>query len=204
VLIEPEGPIALARRPEGAALVRARLRDALEALGPAAPPYRESPYLLLRRGQYIIAAAPGSGADPILTLRGRFVDLLDGDLPARTAVDLRPGGQVVLVDLDRLDPSRPYVVAASGRVRDEQVGPGRLRFTVCGPAGTPLVARLLLPAPPGEARVGAVPVPIAWDATSGTALLRHLNAAEAVMVEVGWGHPSTRRSLVPAPVTLWR
>jgi hypothetical protein len=184
VLIEPEGPIALAQRPDGADLVRERLRVALEALGPAAPPYHESPYLLLRRGQYLIAAAFGTGAEPVLHLTGRFVDLFDGDLPVRTAIDLSPGGQILVIDLDRLDRSGPQVAAASARVRQEKSGSTDLHFTAAGPADTPLVARLALPAAPRIGLIDGVPASVTWDGDSGTALLRGSNRPEGVKVEV--------------------
>ncbi|HVA88470.1 MAG TPA: hypothetical protein VNL71_01375, partial [Chloroflexota bacterium] len=186
VLVEPEGPITLAQRSDGADLVRARLRVALEALGLAAPPYHESRRLLLRRGHYIIAAAFGTGTDQALRLEGRFVDLFDGDLPVRTSMEILPGRQALLVDLDRLDADQGRVAAASGRVRDEQAGPDYLRFTAAGPSDTPLVARLLLPAPPRKVLLDGAMVAAAWDAASRTALLRHANSPEGVAVEVAW------------------
>ncbi|MGH2409183.1 MAG: hypothetical protein ACRDGS_02325, partial [Chloroflexota bacterium] len=184
VSVEPEGPITLALRPEGADLVRERLRAALDALGPSAPSYQENPSLLLRRGQYLIAAAFGTGAEPVRHLAGHFVDLFDGDLPVRTAVDLLPGGQILLIDLDRLDRSGPQVVAASARVRQEESGPTHLRFTAAGPSDTPLLACLALPAAPRTALVDDSPASVTWDADSGTALLRAPNKPEGVKVEV--------------------
>jgi len=185
VLVEPEGPITLAQHPDGADLVREGLRAALGSLGPSAPPYQESPYLLLRRGQYLIAAAFGTGAEPALRLSGRFVDLFDGDLPARTMVDLLPGKQILLIDLHRLDRSGPQVVAASARIRVE-AGPTHLRFTAAGPADTSLVVRLAVPVSPRTALVDGVPTELEWDEASGTALLRGSNKPEGVKVEVGW------------------
>jgi hypothetical protein len=169
-----------------AALVRERLRDVAVHLGPDAPVYREHPYLLLRRGRYAIAAAPGTGSEPVLTLSGRFVDLFDGDLSTRTEVTLQSGSQALLVDLDRLDPPGFGVVAASARIRNEEIGAGRLSFKAAGPSGTTLTARVSLPNAPQRALANGVPVAIAWDAASRTALLRYPNAPEGVAVEVEW------------------
>lgn len=186
VLVEADGPIALAQRPDGASLVRERLRDAAAQLGPSAPVYREVPYLLLRRGRYVIAISPGTGSEPALHLNGRFVDLFDGDLSVRTALTLQPGSQAVLVDLDRLDPPGIGVVAASARIRNEEIGAGRLRFNAAGPSGTTLTARIALPSAPQRALTNGASVAIAWDADSRTALLRHPNAPEGIAIEVEW------------------
>lgn len=211
VLVEPRGPIALAADAGGAATVRARLRDALRALGPGAPAYREQAHLLLRRGPYLIAAllAEGSGVAP-LHLRGRFVDLFDGTLPIRAEVVLAPGDCALLIDLDRLrrgpfqsssptaDNAAPSpmtsdgaalsacVVAAAARIEEETVADRALRFRAIGPTGTTAAIRVRLPAPVTRATAGDMPVEAAWDAASGTALLRQANAPDGLRFEIAW------------------
>jgi hypothetical protein len=186
VLIAPEGPIILARRPGGSTVVRQALRAACEALGSASPPYLERPYLLLRRGHYVIAGAPGNGTEPVRRLSGRFVDLFDGDLPVRTGHDLLPGRQALLIDLDQLGSRSARVAAASARIRDQRDAPGRLSFRAFGPSGTPFTARIVLPGVPHAARANGLPIPIDWDVASDTALLRHGNAPDGVAFEIEW------------------
>jgi hypothetical protein len=202
VLVEPRGPIALAGDPTGAATVRARLRDALAALGPEAPAYREQGYLSIRRGPYLIAAvlAEGAHATP-LRLTGRYIDLFDGDLPVRQDVTLSPGDCAFLLDLDRLrrgpfqqdepapagqTPTSACVAAAAARIDEERVDERSLHFRATGPTGTTAVIRLWLPAPPVRALADGTAVAWQWDAASGTALLRQPNAVDGVLVDVSW------------------
>jgi hypothetical protein len=189
VYVEPQGPVSLARRPEGAGIVRARLREVLAALGGGAPDYREQRHMVLRRGAYVLAAALGSvaaGNAPSVTLRGWFVDMLDGSLPIRRIIDLRPGEHAFLLDLDRRRSERAAVLAASARVRDVEVGPHTLAFRLTGPSNTGAAARLLLPAAPWSATAGTESVSFSWDAASSTMLLRHENRPEGARYTVEW------------------
>jgi hypothetical protein len=189
VCVEPEGPIELARRADGAGIVRERLRRALTALPGTAPAYREQCYLLLRRGPYVLAAVPdGSQHDltPAVSLKGCFLDMLDGALPVVSARDLRPGELAFLLDVDYLRPERVAVLAASARVQDVEVEGQTLRFCLSGPANTRVAARLLLPSAPWSATAGGNRVDCFWDATSSTALLRYENHPDGVQYSVAW------------------
>jgi hypothetical protein len=189
VLIEPTGPVTLAQRADGAGVVRAHICSALAALGSSAPPYREQSYLLLRRGSYVLAAAPkdavGDGSERPIRLQGRFVNLLDGDLPVLSTVTLDRGGHLLLIDLDRL-PAAPGVIAASARIRDEQAEARQLRFRAIGPAGTIAVCRVALPAPPRTAEVDGVAIDATWDAASRTAVCRHSNQPDGIAFTLTW------------------
>ncbi len=189
VCIELEGPVSLARRPEGAGIVRTLLRRTLDALGADAPAYREQRYMVLRRGPYVIAAAPGEwqrDPAPALSLEGCFVDMLDGSLPVRRTLELHSGEHAFLLDVEHRRPERAAVLAASGRVRDVVIEGSRLSFRLSGPSNTGAAVRLLLPSGPRSATAGGEQVGFAWDAGSRTALLRHENQPGGVEYRVEW------------------
>jgi hypothetical protein len=190
VLVEPEGPIALARAAGGANLVRARLRQAMAALGETAPPYHEQGYLVMKRGRYVVAAAlygaPVDEEGYALRLGGTFVDMFDGTLSIRESVNLRPGDTTVLLDLQRLPFDQACVVAASGRVSDAAADDSTLRFRLTGPINTPAVARLRLPRSPREVTAIGEPLDVRWDDLSRTVLIRHHNSPDGVSFAASW------------------
>jgi len=211
-VVEHDNPIDLANDPGGANRVRGQLHWALAALG-REEHYRESPYLLLRRGPYTIAAAPEEAPGavpgrPLLRLTGSYVNLLDAALPVVGEVALLPGEHALLLDLDRLgsglfaaspdpasgtvgragdDQARPAcVVAAAARIEDEQTRNHALHFRATGPAGTLAAIRVRLPAPPVRVSADGASLDAAWDPGSGTALLRHPNAPEGIVFSLRW------------------
>jgi hypothetical protein len=209
VLVEPQGPLELATSAGGATTVREHIRAALAALGDGAPAYREQSYLLVRRGPYVIAAAPADEKDGVagspLRLEGRYLDLFDGDLPVRTEVVLPPGGCIFLLDLDRVtggpfqgtapgtasgatvrEGQQPCVLAAAGRVEEERLSDRGLTFRLSGPAGTTAVCRVRLPGAPSRALAAGTAIQVQWDAPTGTALLRHPNDPGGVVYEISW------------------
>ena len=78
------------------------------------------------------------------------------------------------------------VVAAAARIEDERAGDRTLRFRATGPADTWAAIRVRLPAAPVDVSAGGAPLDAAWDAGSGTALLRHPNAPEGVAFSLRW------------------
>ena len=63
--------------------------------------WRETTYLLLRRGPYIVAAGlDDSVAGEPKVLRGRFVNLFDPDLRVQKSITLVPQARFFLIDLD--------------------------------------------------------------------------------------------------------
>lgn len=208
LLVEPAGPIALARAPDGAERVRGRVREALDALD-ARVEYREQNYLLLRRGPWAIAMVfeeSPTGATP-LSIEGCFVDLLDGDLPIRTTVEVAPGGCAMLLDLDRLSggplhisegPSEhrveaapACVVAASARIERERIERERiegrmLRFLASGPLGTICTVRMRLPSAPLETLASGATIAATWHEATATAAASAPNAPRGVEWVVRW------------------
>ncbi len=88
-----ENPVEFAK--SGTHLVEA----AHKAVG---SPWRETNFLLLRRGPYIIAAGLDESADTApKKLTGRFVNLFDPLLKVQSSMDIAPGSRVFLRDLNR-------------------------------------------------------------------------------------------------------
>jgi hypothetical protein len=187
----PDGPIALARAPEGANRVRAGLREVLVALRHDAPVYKEQAYLTLRRGPYLLAAAlglPANGGaeDPVVRIEGRFVDMFDGDLPVRDGLSLRAGEHTFLLDVDRVSHDAPAILAAAARVSDVSVERRRLTFQLSGPIHTVAVTRLLLPTMPLSAWAGGEAIAVSWDPATSTAVLRQPNIPDGVPYTIEW------------------
>ena len=93
-----ENPAKLATNVEGDARLVATVR---QAVAHARLKWRETNYLLLRRGPYVL----GAGLDESLVkdpkqLSGRFVSLFDPDLRVQKTVTLEPGSRCFLLDVD--------------------------------------------------------------------------------------------------------
>ncbi len=96
-----ENPASFANGAEGEARLVESVHRAAGDTG-----WRETNYLLLRRGPYVLVAGldESSAAAP-KELAGRFVNLFDPALAIQRKVALRPGSRYFLLDLDRAAPS---------------------------------------------------------------------------------------------------
>jgi hypothetical protein len=128
---------------------RPGLREAGARL--AGPALAEGNLLALRRGTYVVAAGMDESTGAATALPGVFVNLFDGDLPVLTDPVIAPDTRWLFYDLARC-PEHPWVIAASGRIRDEAYDDHSLAFTVEGMADTPCVVRARVPAVPGVCR----------------------------------------------------
>lgn len=77
------------------------MRGAVKHAGLA---WKETSHLILRRGPYIIAA--GLDESPVTSrsttvLRGRFLPLLDPELPVLSSIEIKPGDRGFFLDLDQ-------------------------------------------------------------------------------------------------------
>ena len=100
--------------------------------------WRETNYLLLERGPYVIAAGldesiPG---EPKI-LHGRFVNLFDPELRVLETVSLTPGTRYFLRDLNATKGHEPQLVASAGRALRIAQEDKALSFAVEGVAQTP-------------------------------------------------------------------
>jgi hypothetical protein len=128
-----QNPVELTRNAQGSGDVAARAREAAEHAG---IPWREANHLVLRRGNYVIAAGldESIGGAPKV-LGGAWVDLFDPTLSVQHDVALTPGSRRLLVDLARVARGGTMqFIGAAARVRPEGTAP--LHWSVTGVTGT--------------------------------------------------------------------
>ncbi|MBV9850207.1 MAG: hypothetical protein JO250_11080 [Armatimonadetes bacterium] len=179
LLYDASSPAALTYQADGADHVRDLVRRACRA---ARLPYRETNFLALRRGPYVVAAGlDESLPDAPHQLTGHFVDLFDAGLPILDTVTLAPGRRYLLLDLDRIHSPSPAVLAAACKTLGARRLPqGGFRFYAEGPDATQASVRLRLAAPPKTVLLDDQALPAAsqvWDTATRTLLLRFPNAA---------------------------
>jgi hypothetical protein len=151
--------------------------------------WRETNYLSLRRGPYVVAAGLDESLDggPHV-LRGRFLDLLDAKLAVRESVALEPRSRYLLLDLDRVRPSGPAVLASACKVVGAEKGPdGAFRFYAEGPDKTEAAVRVVLPEDPTEVTIDGQHLDInfyKWDPGTRTLLLRFPNASSGHQLSI--------------------
>lgn len=152
-----ESPAKLAASAEGDTRLVASVKQAASAAGLK---WRESNYLLLRRGPYIVAAGldesvPGEPKE----LRGRFVNLFDPQLQVCNVVKLVPATRFFLLDLDEAQGGKPRVLASACKALPKQYGSARqLSLTVEGVGGTPALVLLHAPKPPKTITLEGQPI----------------------------------------------
>lgn len=138
-----QDPAQCAASADGDARVIAAVK---QAAGWAKLRWRETNYLLLERGPYVIAAGldESISGEPRL-LRGKFVNLFDAELRVRNTVEIQPGRRYLLRDLRQAKGKEPQVLASAGKALVTERKAATLTLAVEGVARTPGV--LLLHAP---------------------------------------------------------
>ncbi len=145
-------PAELTTSASGADQVVAATKLAAQSAG---LPWRESNYLFLRRGPYVIAAGlDESIAGDARRLTGRFINLFDAQLPVLKEVVINPGSRWFLRDLDLKSTDASPLLAASGQILPAETTPDRVRFTVMGVGGTTGVILLSAPRAPQSVTLG--------------------------------------------------
>lgn len=180
VMIEPASPAALAHSPDGADVICKHVQGALQRLGRA---WCECNVLALRRGPYVIASGMDEVNDAGLTLDGMYVNLFDAELGLVAAPRITAGTRWLLCDVSHR-PDRAWVLACAGRVVDERVEGGALRFTVRGMSNTHCAVRVALPSRPARVLLDGIETRGEWDEASKTLLLKFAHQPAGVIVEV--------------------
>lgn len=105
--------------------------------------WRESNYLLLQRGPYVIAAGlDESIAGEPRMLQGRFVNLFDPELRVVQSVGLKPGERYLLRDLNFKPAAKPSVLASACKTLETARDDQSLTLAVEGVAKTPAIILL--------------------------------------------------------------
>lgn len=138
--------------------------------------WRTGPWLWVRRGPYLIGAVLSEAVENV-TISGRYLDLLDPELPLITSRDLEPGDVVWLRDLDADD---ELVLAAAGRIRDLDRAADEVSFRCEAPRGVEVIIALRSAAPPREVD-GAE-----WEHQDGVLRLHHPGSPTGTAISISW------------------
>ena len=144
---------------------------------------------ILERGDYLLAAVMDeSVSDTELVLEGCYIDIFDPELPVISCKKIAPGSQALLVDMSKVDGSKPRVVASASRESDEVYGERTYSFIAKGPVDTKAVTRVLLPSKPLSVTVDGKDVSdgSAWDAASRTYLVKYDNSPDGKSISFRW------------------
>lgn len=142
----PERPADLTTSAEGAAQVIATAKLAADK---AKLKWRETNYLLLRRGPYIIVSGlDESIAAPPRELHGHFVNLFDADLHVLNDISIVPGSRWFLLDLDAARTGKTHLLASACKALVKEKSREQITFTVEGVGETSAVMLLESPKAP--------------------------------------------------------
>jgi hypothetical protein len=176
VLWLKENPAKLAASADGDAQLVAAVKPFAAAAGLS---WKETNYLLLRRGKFVIAAGLDesvSGAPK--TLSGRFINLFDATLAARESVALTPGTRWLLLDLAAANAPAPAVLASACKVLPTTASGQEFRGVVEGVINTPAVVLLRVPAKPQSVTLaGEAQRDFRYDATNTLLWVNFTNAS---------------------------
>jgi len=151
-----ESPAKLAGSAAGDEQVLAVVKQAAKR---AKLEWRETNYLALRRGPYVIAAGldesvPGNPKE----LRGRFVNLFDPELRVQNRISLEPGSRFFLRDLDAAPVANSQLLASAGKALPTGSTDDSISFAVEGVARTPAVILLRTAKAPRSITLAGQPV----------------------------------------------
>jgi hypothetical protein len=141
--------------------------------------WKETNYLLLRRGPYLIGAGldESIAAEP-KTIRGRFINLFDPALKMQTSVVLTPGSRVLLLDIDAVKPGKPKLLASACRALPEKSDDASTSWTIEGVGDTPAVLLVSAAKAPSAVRLEGKPLDsYEYDSDRGLLYIRLSNEA---------------------------
>lgn len=111
--------------------------------------WRETNYLLLRRGPYIVASGldesvPGEPRE----LHGNFINLFDSGLRVQNEISITPGSRQLLLDLDLARAGHNQLLASGCKALPKDSSAGRVCYVVDGVGETPGIMLLEAIKPP--------------------------------------------------------
>ncbi len=147
----------------------------------------------LTRGSYEIISVVDENSDGSpYTIRGKFIDLFDPEIPVLDEKQVSPGEQAFLYNIESVEnPKTPQVLATAARVYEERISGNGYSFVAKSPLNTTNVMRVLLPEKPAEIQVmdhtgSAMELETAWDESSKTCFLSFENNPDGVSVKMSW------------------
>jgi hypothetical protein len=150
-------------------------------------------HFALTRGPYEIISVVNENADASpYSIKGKFIDLFDPEIPVLNEKQVQPGAQAFLYNIASVrNPKAPQVLATAARVYNEKSTKSDYSFVAKSPLNTTNVMRVLLPEKPRETKVtdalgNLVEAKSTWDELSKTCFLSFENNPEGVHVELSW------------------
>jgi len=129
------------------------------AVSKAGLTWKETNYLKLRRGPYIVAAGlDESTSDPVRTLRGRFINLFDSELKVKESIDLTPGSRYFLLNLKEHKEKGPTVLASACKALKIKSEKQNLSYVCDGVPNTPAVVLFRMPKAPTAVAIDSQPL----------------------------------------------
>lgn len=159
-----------------------------KAAGAAGLQWRETNYLLLQRGPYVIAAGlDESIAGESKTVRGRFVNLFDPELRVIESVTLKPGARFLLRDLNYNPAAKPTVLASACKTLETSRNDQALTFAVEGVARTPTVILLSTTKAPKSVGLEGQPLSaVEFSEAEKLCWIRFENEARPRTLQINW------------------
>ncbi len=141
--------------------------------------WKETNYLSLRRGPYVLGAGlDESVAGESKVLRGRYVNLFDPELKVRDSFALAPGVRALLLDLDAVKSTQPKVLASACKAVPVRLDDHGAAWTVEGIGDTPGIVLISTARAPRAIRLEQKPLEaFTYDAAEGLLYVRFPNEA---------------------------
>ena len=158
----------------------ARLAGVMKtAAGRAGLKWKETNFLALRRGPYVIGAGLDESVElKAKELKGRFVNLFDPELKVRRSVTLAPGVRVLLLDLDAAKSTQSRLLASACKALPAKCDDGQLAWTAEGVGNTPAIMLISTAKPPRSIQLDQQPLnSFTYNAAEGLLYLRFPNEA---------------------------
>jgi hypothetical protein len=173
-----ENPAAIAANAEAESRLAGVVKQAAEEVHLK---WRETNYLLLRRGPYLIAAgldeSPANGSKE---LHGKFINLFDSELMVQTNLTITPGSRYLLLDLEKTRGRDANVLAAACKVVEGKRSRDHLSYFVEGVGATEAVVLLRIPpgANPSAGIAGGTITNLNYNAAEHLAWIRFTNESK--------------------------
>lgn len=150
-------------------------------------------HFALTRGPYeIISVLDEHGDQSPYTIKGKFIDLFDPEIPVLDEKQVMPGEQAFLFNIGSVKNRKaPQVLATAARVYEEKTTGNSYSFVAKSPLNTTNVMRVLLPKKPGKIEVADpegkhLQAETSWDESSNTSFLSFENYPDGVRVKLSW------------------
>ena len=183
VIYKKQSPSALTYKENGSETIIDLGKEACKSIK---QPWKETNYMILRRGEYVIASGLDETKDmTIKTISGTFIDLFDDKLNIKNKIEIAPSSRIFLKDISKY--KSPAILASSSKILNIKHNKNQISFTTEGPDKTIGNTRILLPQEPKTITNSLdIKTEQIWDNESKTLLLRYENEIDPFTIYVNW------------------